>query len=187
MTASLNGMAEQPQQSKSNLLLIGMPGCGKSTLGRQVARLLGLQFLDTDELIEQRYGHSLQHLVNRHGYRYLRRIEADVLSSLDLQNHVISTGGSAVYSDAAMRHLTASSRIIYLSISLPTLMQRVDNSASRGLAKLPGVSLQAIYRERLPLYQRYAEITVDNNRPLSAWQLEKIVKQMIAVDVSGDR
>ena len=187
MLASLNKLATQPQQTKSNIVLIGMPGSGKSTLGRRVARLQGLQFLDTDKLIEQRYGHSLQHIVNRHGYRYLRSIEAEVLSSLKLQNHLIATGGSAVYSDVAMRHLATSSRIIYLRISLPTLRQRVDNTASRGLAKLPGVSLQALYRERLPLYQAYAETTVDNNWPLSAWQLEKISNQMKAVDTSGDR
>lgn len=162
----------------SNIVLVGMPGSGKSTLGRRLAESQKMLFVDTDKLIEQRYGRSLQQILNMHGYRHLRAIEQQVLCSLALQDCVISTGGSAVYSLAAMAHLRSLGNIVYLHISVATLLSRVDNSTARGLAKLPQQTLHGLYRERLPLYRRWANTIVDNNRPLSAWQMDKLVKQI---------
>ena len=161
-----------------NIILVGMPGSGKSTLGRRLAKSHAMSFLDTDELIERRCGCSLQQTLNRHGYLYLRAIEQNVLSALQLENHVISTGGSAVYSAVAMAHLRSLGNIVYLHISMSTLLARVDNSTARGLAKLPQQSLHSLYRERLPLYRRWANVTIDNNRPLSAWQFEELVSKI---------
>ncbi|NNC99576.1 MAG: shikimate kinase [Gammaproteobacteria bacterium] len=161
-------------------MLIGLPGSGKTTIGKRFARSYNLKFLDTDALIEQRYGYSLQQLMNRHGHKFIRSIEEQALSSLNLQNHVISTGGSAVYSELAMSHLQASSCIVYLQISLATLLRRVNNTSNRGLVMLPHYSLPTLYHERLPLYRRWAQVIIDNNRPLTAWQFDRIAAQILA-------
>jgi len=154
-----------------------MPGSGKSTLGRRLAQQHGLGFIDTDEMIERRYGFDLQVLLDRHGHQYIRKIEEQVICSMQLENHVIATGGSAVYSDLAMRHLAALGRIIYLHISLPTLLARVSAAPNRGIAIPPSVSLASLFHQRLPLYKKWADHTIENNRPLSAWQFEQLAAQ----------
>ena len=163
---------------KSNLVLIGMPSSGKSTLGKIIAKKFGLNFVDTDHLIEQHAGSSLQHIVNARGLKNFRRIEAQVVSGLELENHVISTGGSVIYSDRAMAQLAQSGCIVYLRLSLPTMMRRLHNVGSRGLAKLPGDSLHKLYFERQPLYAPWAERTLDNNWPLSAARQEHLLAQL---------
>jgi shikimate kinase len=161
-----------------DLVFIGMPGSGKSTLGKYLAALLGLKFIDTDELIEQKHGYSLQHLLDRHGHQFIRRAESEIICSLQSQNHVIATGGSAVYSEEAMLHLRELGKVIYLHISLPTVIARVGRAPDRGIAKLPNVSLASLYRERLPLYQRWANVTLQNNWPLTDLRLEELANQL---------
>ncbi|RBP49110.1 shikimate kinase [Arenicella xantha] len=158
-------------KTRSNLVLIGMPGCGKSTLGRRLAAMRGLRFIDTDKLIEADQNLPIQQIVNLRGVAYLREVEASVLNRLDVQNSIIATGGSAVYSQIAMQHLAEQGVCIYLEISLATLMRRVKPSQNRGLAKLPQHPLPRLYYERLPLYQAVADITVNNNWPLTAVRL----------------
>ena len=155
-----------------------MPGSGKSTLGRRLAEYKGLAFVDTDDLIEQAHGCSLQSILDRHGYLQLRAVEQEVLCTLQLENHVIATGGSVVYSDKAMRHLASLGAVVYLHISINTLVGRVNNTAARGLAKLPSQTLRGLYRERLPLYRQWADTTIDNNWPLSAWRFTQLEKQI---------
>ena len=163
---------------ESNVVLIGMPGCGKSTLGHRLARQRGLKFIDTDLLVEQYENAPIQQIVNRRGFLYLRKIEADILSGIEIDGHVIATGGSAVYSRKAMDHLGEIGVRIYLSISLTTLMRRVNNNATRGLAKMPQHSLPRLYHERLSLYADTADIVVDNNWPMTAVRLDSINKQL---------
>ncbi len=153
---------------KSNIVVIGMPGSGKSTLGKLIAQNRGLSFVDTDSLIEARENMGLQDIVNRRGVKCLRTIEADVIQKLDLENHVISTGGSAIYSDAAMRNLSLQGVILYLRISLPTLLKRITNGESRGLAKMKSHSLPRLYFEREHMYAAAADIFFDNDWPLTA-------------------
>ncbi|MFT5136255.1 MAG: shikimate kinase [Arenicella sp.] len=160
------------------LIFIGMPGSGKSTLGKYIAALRGLKFIDTDELIEQKHGYSLQHLLDRHGHQFIRRAESEIICALESQNHVIATGGSAVYSEDAMLHLRDLGKVIYLHISLPTVIARVGRAPDRGIAKLPNVSLASLYRERLPLYQRWANVTLQNNWPLTDLRLEQLANQL---------
>lgn len=143
------------------IALIGMPGAGKSTVGILLARALDVPFIDTDDLIEQAAGVPLQVLVDTRGVAALRRCEEDVICALLSQRRVIATGGSAVYSDAAMQHLQQLGTLIYLQLDLPALERRIDNFAQRGLARRPDQSLADLYRERVPLYERYADLTID--------------------------
>lgn len=146
--------------SKSNLVLIGMPGSGKSTIGVILAKRSSHDFLDTDVLIQSVEQRSLQDIMDKEGYLRLREIEARVLQSIDVQNHVISTGGSAVYSDAAMQHLKRNGTCIYLDVSVDTLRSRITDYETRGIAKRPDQSFADLFEERTQLYRKYADITI---------------------------
>lgn len=146
---------------KSNIVLVGMPGSGKSTVGVILAKLLSYDFLDTDVLIQSSQRRALQDIVDRDGHLALRTIEEDTLLSLDLQHHVIATGGSAVYSAAAMAHLAAIGTVVFLDVNLATLERRVDNLATRGLVRRPGQSLADLFAEREALYKQAADITIN--------------------------
>jgi shikimate kinase len=145
----------------SNIVLIGMPGSGKSTVGIILAKLTSRSFIDTDVLIQTREVRSLQDIVDHDGYLFLREIEEKTLLGLDLRNHVIATGGSAVYSPAAMRHLKSDGVIIFLDVNLETLKVRVSDYATRGLAKRPDQNVDDLFAERSALYRKYADITID--------------------------
>lgn len=145
---------------KSNIVLVGMPGSGKSTVGVILAKLLSYDFIDTDVLIQSSQRRALQDIVDRDGYLALRKIEEDTLLSLDVRHHVIATGGSAVYSAAAMAHLAANGTVVFLDVDLATLEARVDNLATRGLARRPGQSLAELFAEREALYKNVADITI---------------------------
>ncbi len=144
----------------SNLILIGMPGAGKSTIGVILAKKTTRDFLDTDVLIQTAQDRSLQDIVDKEGYAVLRRIEEEILLSLSVRNCVISTGGSAVYSDSAMAHLRAEGVLIFLDVDLATLESRVGDFGTRGLAKRPDQSFAELFDERFPLYGKNADITV---------------------------
>ena len=143
-----------------NLVFIGMPGSGKSTVGVLVAKRLGLGFVDTDLLIQQEAGRTLQEIVDQDGYQALRKIEEQVLLNLTAENHVISTGGSAVYSDAAMRHLKSSGTVVFLDIPLDVVIERIGDYSLRGISRRPDQSLAELFDERFALYSRYADVTV---------------------------
>jgi shikimate kinase len=143
----------------SNIVLIGMPGSGKSTVGVILAKMASLDFVDTDILI-QRAGKSLQEIIDADGYLVLRRIEEEVLLKLDCCDHVIATGGSAVYSPAAISHLKEDGVIVFLDVDIETLQSRIRNYETRGLAKRPDQTLEELFSERLALYREYADITI---------------------------
>jgi shikimate kinase len=145
----------------SNIVLIGMPGSGKSTVGVILAKLLSRSFIDTDVLIQTRERRSLQDIVDRDGYLALRAIEEKALCALACRNHVIATGGSAVYSDKAMRHLKEDGVVVFLDVDLPTLKARVRDYDTRGLAKRPDQSVDDLFAERSALYRRHADAVVD--------------------------
>ncbi len=149
-------------QKEQNITLIGMPGVGKSTVGVVLAKALGLAFIDTDLVIQEQTGLLLQQIIDTKGLEAFARIEEDVLSGLQVTNSVVSTGGSAVYSDKAMKHLAAGGPVVYLRASCEEIISRINNLDSRGIALKPGYTLETLYAERVPLYEKYADITVDS-------------------------
>lgn len=145
----------------SNIVLIGMPGSGKSTVGVILAKLTGRDFVDTDVLIQAEEGRSLQDIVDEEGYLVLREIEEKALLGLQCVNHVIATGGSAVYSSKAMAHLKSDGIAIFLNVDMATLKARVHDYDTRGLAKRPDQSVDELFAERYALYRQYADVTVE--------------------------
>ena len=143
-----------------------MPSAGKSTLGALLAEQLQLGFIDTDLRIEKKEHSRLQTIVDTKGYAHLRHVEERELLKLDGRGKVIATGGSAVYSDAAMRHLRRTGSIVYLEISEPTMAARLlaDGLGNRGLAKPEDQSVHAMYAERERLYRNYADVTINCDR-----------------------
>lgn len=143
-----------------NIVLTGMPACGKSTVGVVLAKTAGMSFLDTDLLIQERAGMKLQDILNEKGMDEFLRLEEEVLASVDVENTVISTGGSAVYSDRAMKHLDSIGTVVYLQLSLEEIEQRLNNIKTRGIAMGPGETLADLYDKRVPLYEKYANVTI---------------------------
>ena len=137
-----------------------MPASGKSTIGELLATSLKKDFVDTDRLIEQRQQTTLQNIVDAQGYAALREIEEHSLLNTIYPNHVIATGGSAVYSPKAMSHLKHFGLIVFLDVELPELENRLHNFNSRGLARRPDQTLADLFAERRPLYQEYADIII---------------------------
>ncbi len=151
-------------QTSSNLVLIGMPGSGKSTVGVILAKKTSRDFVDTDLLIQRSQNRKLQDVVDNEGYAALRNIEERVLLALSVCNHVIATGGSAVYSDQAMAHLKSDGWVIFLDVDLATLESRIPDFSTRGLAKRPEQSLSELFDERYGLYAKHADITIKCGR-----------------------
>ena len=145
----------------NTISLIGMPGVGKSTMGVVLAKLMGLDFLDTDLSIQSREGRTLQDILEEHGHLQLRQIEEEVLLEVPLDERVVATGGSVVYSETAMRRLLAAGPVVYLRADLGTLEQRVAANPLRGIASDADQTFADIFAERTPLYERYATLTVD--------------------------
>jgi shikimate kinase len=147
-------------QDQGNIVLIGMPGSGKSTVGVILAKLTSRDFVDGDVLIQISQDRSLQDIVDTEGHMALRRIEEEVLLTLHCINHVIATGGSAAYSHAAMTHLKSNGVAIFLDVDLPTLESRIHDFDTRGLAKRPDQTFTDLFEERFALYTKYADISI---------------------------
>lgn len=154
---------EKIMGNDNNIVLIGMPGVGKSTIGVVLAKILNYEFVDVDLLIQRRFDRTLQKLIDSLGPFGFIEVENEVLKGLSFENTIISTGGSAVYSDEAMEHLAKIAKIVYLKVSLEELDSRLTDFSERGVV-MRGIdtpNLVALYNERAPLYERYAQYTVD--------------------------
>lgn len=163
-----------------NIILIGMPGAGKSTVGVVLAKYLGYSFLDSDLAICEKTGSTLQSLLDRLGQREFLNIEADVVCGLSPRKTVVATGGSVPMSDRAMSHLKALGHVVYLQVPLEELKRRISNPETRGIAFDPGQSLDALYARRIPVYARWADVTVptDMARNTIESMAEKILEQL---------
>ena len=142
----------------NNITLIGMPGAGKSTLGVVLAKILGYEFLDSDLLIQKEEKRRLYQIIDEEGEEGFKTIENRVNASIDTENTVIATGGSVVYCSEAMEHLKSIGKVVYLSLSLE---KRLGNLKKRGVLLKEGQTLKSLYEERVPLYEKYADIVVD--------------------------
>lgn len=156
-------MNSNTKLTASTLSFIGMPGAGKSTLGKLVAEQLDIRFIDTDDLIAAKVGCSLQAYLTEYGYIALREVEESVLLETDFNDAVVSTGGSAVYSANAMHRLAKLGPCIYLRATIESILQRVSNYGERGIAADKSTTLEQLYLERTSLYEKYAQLTFDTD------------------------
>lgn len=163
---------------ETNIVLIGMPGSGKSTVGIILAKKTSRDFIDTDVLIQVSQGRGLQDIVDHDGYIVLRQIEEKELLALNCRHHVIATGGSAVYGPKAMKHLKSNGIIVFIDVDLHTLESRITDYKSRGLAKPPNQSFAELFEERLKLYKQYADITIHGTNLSQEEVCEKIITEL---------
>ena len=161
-----------------NIILIGMPAVGKSSIGVILAKEIGYQFLDSDLLIQQREGCLLKDILDSRGVEGFLCIENDVNCSINTNRTVIATGGSAVYSREAMEHFKKIGTIIYLKTDFPVLEKRLGNLRGRGVVLKDGQTLKALYLERCPYYEKYADITVEENEKSIEETLQMILRQL---------
>ncbi len=143
-----------------NIILIGMPGAGKSTVGVLLAKRLGYNFVDTDLILQSEQQCRLQEIIAKVGLEEFKQLEADVMCNLATTHSVVATGGSAVYSARAMAHLQKLGQLVFIDIPLAELQTRVVDMDTRGLVIGPGESYEKLYQERQPLYEQYAEVTI---------------------------
>ena len=162
-----------------NIILIGMPGAGKSTVGVILAKRLGFDFVDTDLLIQSHYGARLQQIIDTQGLPRFREIEEQTLIDLDVQNSVVATGGSVIYCPKGMASLAGKGMFVYLQVPLIDLEQRLADMGQRGLVMRKGQTLSHLYQQRVPLYEKYAQLTqdcTDLNAEQVAGKLEAALK-----------
>ena len=166
--------------SASGITLIGMPGAGKSTIGVLLSKRLGLDFVDTDLVIQVREQRTLQQILDSEGYLGLRAIEESVLLGLDPHRRVVATGGSVVYSERAMRRLAGASRIVFLDVPLAELRTRIRDYETRGIARRPDQEFSELFDERTALYMRYADLRIDCDMLGMEDVLERILAELAA-------
>ena len=144
-----------------NIILIGMPGAGKSTLGVLLARAMNYRFMDTDLLIQEREGKLLCEIIAEEGMQRFLEIEGEVNAGIEAERTVIAPGGSAIYSEKAMEHFSRIGIIVYLHVPVTELQKRLGDLKRRGVVLKEGQTLEMLYEERRVYYERYARITVD--------------------------
>lgn len=159
-----------------NIILIGMPGVGKSTVGVILAKQMVYQFVDSDLIIQKQEKRLLREIIEQEGVDGFIEVENRVNASLCVESSVISTGGSVVYGREAMKHLKETGTVIYLKLSYEALEKRLGNLKGRGVVLRDGQTLKDLYEERVPLYERYADLTVDEENLDIEGTLQKILE-----------
>ena len=158
-----------------NIILIGMPGCGKSTIGIVLAKVIGYEFTDSDLLIQKQEGKLLREVIAECGEEGFLKIEESVNAELQVEHHVIATGGSVIYCERAMKHFQEIGTIVYLKLSYPSICSRLGNIRRRGVVLKDGQTLKDLYDERTPLYEKYADVIVD----AEGYDVEELMDQVV--------
>lgn len=163
---------------KNNIILIGMPGAGKSTVGVLLAKTLGKRFMDTDLVIQQNEQQLLQNIIDEKGMEAFLEAENRALLSIQAENTVIATGGSAVYCKEGMDHLHTKGTIIYLNVPIDRIIERLNNISTRGIAMKQGHTIEDVYLERQKLYETYADIIIDCQSSTIEMTIDSIVSEL---------
>lgn len=166
----------ETMHEKKNIVLIGMPGAGKSTVGVVLAKRLGYRFLDSDLVIQEQTKKLLHELITEHGVDGFLKIEEEINASLDCENAVIATGGSVIYGEKAMEHLREIGCVVYLKLSYEEIEERLGDLTARGVALKDGQTLRDLYNERCPLYEKYAHVVQECDGKL----VRQIVEELAA-------
>ena len=167
---------------KTNIILIGMAGAGKSTTGVVVAKTLAKDFVDGDLVIQKVTGRALQTIINEEGNDGFRRVEEEVLCSINAENTVIAPGGSAIYYPSVFEHFKKNGVVVYLHVPVEEIERRLSNLATRGVTLEPGQTVADLYYQRLPLYQKFADITIDTTGLCLEETVAEIVKAVSAAE-----
>ena len=168
-------------EKKDNLILIGMPASGKSTVGVILAKVIGYDFIDSDLLIQRREGMRLSEIIAGKGIDGFLEVENSVNASIEASRSVIATGGSAVYGEEAMRHLRDLGAVIYLQVDYETIRKRLHNIRQRGVVLREGQTLEDLYRERCALYEKYADLIVREG----SGECEEVVARLLRPSRAG--
>lgn len=161
-----------------NIVLVGMPSAGKSTIGIILAKVLGYQFLDSDLLIQEQEKELLKDIIDKRGIDGFLAIENQINREIDTDHTVIATGGSVIYGKEAMEHLQETGVIVYIKLTLQTISERLGNIKQRGVVLRNGQTLKMLYEERCPLYEKYAHITVDGEDLNTEELMENIINAL---------
>lgn len=164
---------------KNNITLIGMPASGKSTVGVLLAKRLGYSFVDVDIIIQEKEGRLLKEIIADEGLEGFLEVENQANASLDVEKSVIAPGGSVIYGKEAMEHLKHISTIVYLKLSYEDVKERLGNLTDRGVALKEGMTLLDLYHERVPYYEKYADITIDETGMSNPGQAVDLLREMI--------
>lgn len=158
-----------------NVILVGMPACGKSTVGVVLAKTMNKGFVDTDILIQQAESRTLQEIIDQEGNDYFHHVEERVLLDFDGEDYVVATGGSAIYFDRAMDKFKEKGVVVYIKVTLDTILERLNNIKSRGVTLEKGQTIADLYEQRIPLYQKHADMVVEAD----GLSVEEVVEQIV--------
>lgn len=161
-----------------NIILIGMPAAGKSTVGRILAEKMNFQSVDADRLIEKAKGKTLEAIIDEVGPEGFNKVEEEVNASIDLEKHVIATGGSVIYGPKAMEHFDKTGIVVYLEVEFDDLANRVGDIKKRGISIKEGMTFRDLYDERIPLYEKYAHIKVNTTGETVADTVDKVYEEI---------
>lgn len=167
---------------RDNIVLIGMPGVGKSTVGVILAKVLGYQFLDADLVIQQQEGRLLKEIIEDLGTEGFIEVENRVNASIEAEHTIIATGGSVVYGKEAMEHLKSIGTVVYLHVPFSTLEKRLADIRGRGVVLRKGQDLRALFEERTPLYEKYADISISEEGLDVERTVEKLIENLQIVN-----